>query len=56
MVKLYNHNKGHDYEFKTGDKIIQLVLLKIPDVERLELVSELKDSERGNNGFGSSGK
>lgn len=49
-------NQIHDsHTFKRGDKIIQLVILPIPDVE-LNLVNELKETERGNNGFGSTGR
>jgi dUTP pyrophosphatase len=53
-VKLYNHS-GYDYKVDKGDKISQLVIMPIlkPD---LELVDELWEGERGNNGFGSSGK
>lgn len=53
-VKLYNHgNEG--YLFNCGDKLIQIVLLPIFTPE-LELVERLDDSERGCNGFGSTGK
>lgn len=54
VVKLYNHS-GYDYKVNKGDKISQLVILPIlsPD---LELVEELEEHGRGNNGFGSSGK
>lgn len=54
VVKLYNHG-GYDYKVNKGDKISQLVIMPIlaPD---LELVEELGESDRGNNGFGSSGK
>ena len=53
-VKLYN-NSDKDYIVKAGDKISQLVILPIltPD---LELVDELEAKERGDNGFGSSGR
>ena len=53
-VKLYN-NSGYDYTVNAGDKISQLVIVPIltPD---LELVTELESTDRGNNGFGSSGK
>lgn len=54
MVKLYNHGDT-DYEVKKGDKITQLCIVPILPVE-LELVDELKGGERGNNGFGSSGR
>lgn len=53
-VKLYNHS-GTDYRVKAGDKISQLVILPFLTPE-LELVEELGESERGENGFGSSGR
>lgn len=53
-VKLYN-NSGYDYRVQAGDKISQLVILPILTPE-LELVDELGESERGENGFGSSGR
>ena len=54
VVKLYN-NSGYPYEIKTGDKITQLVILPIVTPE-LELVESLSESDRGSNGFGSSGR
>ena len=54
VVKLYNH-KSLEYRFKAGDKIAQLVLLPIITPE-LEQVDSLEETERGSNGFGSSGK
>ena len=53
-AKLYN-NSDEDYTVKAGDKITQLVILPILTPE-LELVDSLEDTERGDNGFGSSGK
>lgn len=53
-VKLYNHSDV-DYEVKQGDKISQLVVMPILMPE-LELVDRLDETERGNNGFGSSGR
>jgi dUTP pyrophosphatase len=41
--------------FEAGDKITQLVILPIPDIEMV-LVDEFHETERGNNGFGSSGR
>lgn len=54
MVKLYNHS-DKDYRICRGDKISQLVIMPIltPD---LELVDELEETERGANGFGSTGR
>lgn len=54
VVKLYNHGNNF-HVFERGDKIIQLVLLPIftPDLEQ---VDHLDDTERGANGFGSTGR
>jgi deoxyuridine 5'-triphosphate nucleotidohydrolase len=54
VVKIYNQGDT-DYEVKKGDKISQLLIVPILPVE-LELVDELVGGERGNNGFGSSGR
>lgn len=53
-VKLYN-DADADYHVQPGDKIIQLVILPIimPD---MELVDSFEQTERGDNGFGSSGR
>ena len=53
-VKLYNNTTEH-YHVKRGDKISQLVILPIltPDVE---VVEEFSETDRGDNGFGSSGR
>lgn len=53
-VKLYNHG-CQPYRFKKGDKIIQLVIYPILTPE-LEEVDELSESERGAQGFGSTGR
>lgn len=53
-VKLFN-NSGYDYKVNAGDKISQLVILPMLSLP-LELVDSLEDTERGNNGFGSTGK
>jgi dUTP pyrophosphatase len=54
-AKLYNHS-DEDYMFLEGDKITQLVILPIKAPKRLKLVEKLKERDRGNNGFGSSGR
>ena len=53
-VKLYNHS-AKNYVFEKGDKIIQLVLLPIPEVELIQ-VESLDETERGDGGFGSTGR
>lgn len=53
-VKLYNHG-DKPYQVERGDKISQLVVVKIETPE-LELVDDLEETDRGNNGFGSTGR
>lgn len=53
VAKLYN-NGNEPITFEAGQKIIQIVFLPIPDVE-LELTDSFEQTERGDNGFGSSG-
>lgn len=52
-VKLYNLG-GKAHKFNVGDKITQIVIMPVPDIE-LVLVDELDSTERGDNGFGSTG-
>ena len=54
VVKLYNHS-GVDYRVKAGDKISQLVILPILTPTPY-IVDSLEETERGDNGFGSSGR
>lgn len=53
-VKLYNHGQGI-YAVRGGDKISQLVLMPVI-TPTLEVVDRLQDTDRGDNGFGSTGK
>lgn len=53
-VKLYNHS-AEPYHVLRGDKITQLVIMPCAYVG-FERVEELEDSERGGDGFGSTGK
>lgn len=54
MVKLYN-NSENIYQIEKGDKITQLVLLPVV-LDDVEIVDEIQGFERGDNGFGSTGK
>lgn len=54
VVKLYNHGGG-DHVFEAGDKITQLVVIPVIR-ESLEQVSAFKPTERGDDGFGSTGR
>lgn len=51
---LFNHSSVPCY-FERGMKITQLVILPIITPE-LEVVTELSETERGKNGFGSTGR
>ena len=53
-IKIYN-NADQIYQIRKGDKIAQGIVMLIPKFE-IEEVSELNDTDRGANGFGSSGK
>ena len=52
-VVLRNHS-GRDYTVNQGDKITQLVIQPI-FLPELNVVDSLEETERGNNGFGSTG-
>lgn len=52
-VILLNTDAGEPFVVEPGMRIAQLVVLRIPDVDPVE-VEELPDSERGVRGFGSS--
>ena len=54
VVKVLNHGKN-DYHFNKGDKVSQIMILPVPEVVLVEL-DDLPNTERGANGFGSSGK
>ena len=56
VVKLYSDNKDF-LTFNKGDKIIQIIILPVPEVELTEVATETApETERGDNGFGSTGK
>lgn len=55
QVKLDSRAEVGGKQFRRGDKIIQIVLLPIIKPE-IELVEELEETERGDGGFGSTGR
>jgi dUTP pyrophosphatase len=55
MVALVNLDPTHAYEVKKGDRIAQLVVLAVP-LARFTIVDELPAADRGEGGFGSSGR
>lgn len=54
VCKLYNHSDD-DYKVKCGDKITQLVIVKI-ETPSLKIVDKFDETERGEGGFGSTGR
>jgi len=54
MVCLYN-TSSEDVEIKRGDRIAQMIFQEVPVIS-LQLREELGSSQRGSNGFGSTGK
>lgn len=55
LVNVYNHG-DHSFMIKAGDKITQLVILPCY-YEQIEIVNSLdENTDRGNNGFGSTGR
>lgn len=54
-VKLYNHGPN-DYRFEKGDKISQIMIIPVTETQELELVDSLEETERGDGGFGSTGR
>ena len=56
MVKFYNYKAfALGGAYNVGDRIAQLTIIPYPEIE-FEEVQELETSERGEGGFGSSGK
>ena len=53
-VIMYNAGKV-DFAISRGDRIAQMVICRLPEVV-LSRVAELSESDRGEGGFGSSGK
>lgn len=54
VVKLYNLG-DKSYVFEPGDKVAQLVIQHYI-APSIEIVDKLSDTDRGSNGFGSTGK
>lgn len=54
VAKMYNHGSER-YTFKPGDKLIQLLIIKCETPE-VCLVDSFEETERGDSGFGSTGR
>ena len=53
MVCLYN-TSDEDVEIKRGDRIAQIIFQEVPEVG-ITVIDSLGSSQRGSNGFGSTG-
>lgn len=54
IAKLYSMS-DEDYHFNAGDKFIQMIIQPCLTPE-IEVVDSLEETERGNSGFGSTGR
>jgi dUTP pyrophosphatase len=56
QVVLVNHDPEHDYAVSRGDRVAQLVLIRVEQaVFELVAAEGLEDSQRGSGGFGHTG-
>ena len=55
VAKLFNHG-NEAVTFKPGDKITQLVILPVYIPKKMRVTVRFKKTERGNGGFGSTGR
>jgi dUTP pyrophosphatase len=55
VAKLYNHGK-EPFVFQKGDKCIQIIIQPCENRMALMKVDRLEETERGNDGFGSTGR
>lgn len=55
-VLMCNFSHEHAYEIKAGDKIAQMIPVKPETYHEIMEVEELSESDRGDKGYGSSGK
>ena len=55
MVALLNTDRDEPFAIAVGDRIAQLVIVAVPDVQPVQ-ADELSHSARGEGGFGSTGR
>lgn len=54
IVVIFNHSEKNEFKINAGDRIAQLICEKFLS-PRIEVVDFLNDTERGTQGFGSTG-
>lgn len=55
-LRLYNHNDIGAYELEAGDKCAQIVFLEVPYARLVLDVVQKPNKERGDDGYGSTGR
>jgi dUTP pyrophosphatase len=59
MLKLRNDRSAEDERpaiaIRPGDRVAQAMILPLPSIDRIRVVDELSNTERGAGGFGSTG-
>lgn len=53
-IVLFNHSDT-PFKIQKGDRVAQLIIERIENEEELKIVEDLESTERGENGFGSTG-
>jgi dUTP pyrophosphatase len=53
---IFNNNSQNQFHINVGDRIAQLIFVKISEEDELTEVTQLDDTVRGSGGFGSTGK
>jgi len=56
FICFINNHPTNSYSVKKGDRIAQLILTKIEHFHEINEVDNHNETQRGNNGFGSTGK
>lgn len=56
IVTVTNLNKYMETKIKSGDRIAQLVIEKVIDADMVQVESVDQDTDRGDKGFGSTGR
>ena len=55
ISRFYNLSQSRCREYEKGDRVVQLMIIPVPDVEFIE-TKELDKTERGEGGYGSTGR
>lgn len=56
IVAVFKYHGSGERVYQVWDKCCQLVIIPLPHIDAIEIVDELSETERGEDGFGSTGK